>query len=84
VTVRDFGTGFDRQDAVKARGLGLISMKERLHLVGGDLSIESQPLLGTAIHARVALRPRSIGTFTGHTGHDFVDSGTIKKHDKQG
>jgi signal transduction histidine kinase len=62
LTVRDFGTGFDLQDAVKGRGLGLTSMKERLNLVGGDLSIESQPLLGTTIHARVALRPRAIST----------------------
>jgi signal transduction histidine kinase len=82
LTVRDFGTGFDLQDAVKGRGLGLISMKERLKLVGGDLSIESQPLLGTAIHARVALRLRSIGTFPGQTDHGLVDSGTFKKRDK--
>jgi signal transduction histidine kinase len=82
LTVRDFGTGFDLQDAVKGRGLGLVSMKERLNLVGGDLSIESQHLLGTTIHARVALRPRSIGTFPGQTDHDVVDSGTIKKRDK--
>jgi len=82
LTVRDFGTGFDLRDAVKGRGIGLISMKERLNLVGGDLSIESQPLLGTAIHARVALRPRSIGTFPGQTDHDLVDSATIEKRDK--
>jgi signal transduction histidine kinase len=82
LTVRDFGTGFDPQDALKGRGLGLVSMKERLNLVGGELSIESQPVLGTAIHARVALRPRSISTFPGHTDHDVVDTSTIKKSHK--
>ena len=82
LTVRDFGTGFDLHDAVKGRGLGLISMKERLNLVGGNLSIESQPLLGTAIHAHVAFRPRSIGTFPAQTDHDVMESGTIKKRDK--
>jgi signal transduction histidine kinase len=63
LTVRDFGTGFDCKEAVKGRGLGLISMKERLNLVGGELSIESQPQLGTTIHARVPLGPRWKGTF---------------------
>jgi len=50
--IRDHGIGFD-PDAVKGNGVGLISMKERLKSVGGDLSIESQPQLGTTIHARV-------------------------------
>jgi signal transduction histidine kinase len=35
-----------------------ISMKERLELVGGQLSIESQPQHGTTIQARVALSSR--------------------------
>jgi signal transduction histidine kinase len=58
LTVRDLGTGFDPEGAVKGSGLGLISMKERMKLVGGELSIESQPQLGTTIYARVALSPR--------------------------
>lgn len=57
LTVRDLGIGFDPADAMKGPGLGLTSMKERLKLVGGELSIESQPQLGTTIHARVALLP---------------------------
>ena len=55
LTVRDLGIGFDLKDSVKGRGIGLISMKERLELVGGQLSIESQPQHGTTIQARVAL-----------------------------
>jgi signal transduction histidine kinase len=58
LTVRDFGTGFDPKNGVEDRGLGLISMKERLNLVGGELSIDSQPKLGTSIHARVPLGAR--------------------------
>ena len=57
LTVRDLGTGFDFEGAAKGSGLGLISMKERMKLVGGELSIESQPQLGTTIYARVALSP---------------------------
>jgi PAS domain S-box-containing protein len=53
LTVRDSGIGFDPAEAMKGRGLGLISMKERLKLVNGELFIESQARLGTTVHARV-------------------------------
>jgi len=53
LTVKDSGTGFDREAAMKSTGLGLTSMQERLRLVGGALSIESQPRRGTTIYARV-------------------------------
>ena len=59
LTVKDSGAGFDREAAKKSRGLGLISMEERLKLVEGMLSIESQPKSGTTIHARVPLRSGS-------------------------
>jgi signal transduction histidine kinase len=55
LTVRDSGVGFDREAARKSRGLGLISMEERMKLLKGTLSIESQPQRGTTIHARVPL-----------------------------
>jgi PAS domain S-box-containing protein len=53
LTVRDSGLGFDREAAKESRGLGLTSMEERLKLVKGTFSIESQPKHGTTIHARV-------------------------------
>ena len=56
LTVEDFGLGFDVERAQLSRGLGLISMEERLKLVDGELSIESKPQLGTTIHARVPLK----------------------------
>ena len=55
LTVRDSGAGFDPEQARKGRGLGLISMEERLKLLKGTLSIESQPMRGTTIHARLPL-----------------------------
>ena len=55
LTVSDSGAGFDSEAAKEGRGLGLISMEERLKLVKGTLSIESQPKRGTTIHARVPL-----------------------------
>jgi len=51
--VQDSGVGFDSEAAKKSRGLGLISMQERVKLVKGTLLIESQPKRGTTIHARV-------------------------------
>ncbi len=51
LAVDDSGIGFDLGEAIKGKGLGLLSMKERLKLVGGELSIESQPGKGTTIQA---------------------------------
>jgi PAS domain S-box-containing protein len=55
LTITDCGVGFDSQAAMSQRGVGLISMQERLHLVGGKLSIESQLGAGTTVLARVPL-----------------------------
>ena len=53
LTVRDAGTGFDTKNTKEGQGLGLTSMQERITLVNGDLSIDSRPMRGTVIHARV-------------------------------
>jgi len=58
LTVHDSGIGFDPIEALKGLGLGLVGMKERLNLVGGELSIQSQPGTGTTIHACAPLVPR--------------------------
>jgi PAS domain S-box-containing protein len=55
LTVRDSGAGFDREAAKMSQGLGLVSMEERLKLVNGTLSIDSQLKRGTTIHARVPI-----------------------------
>jgi len=51
--VRDAGAGFDVEEAKKNRGLGLVSMQERAHLVHGSFSVESKPGKGTTIFAAV-------------------------------
>jgi PAS domain S-box-containing protein len=55
LTVRDSGVGFDPDVVVQRSGLGLTSMKERLKLVDGIVSIDSQANRGTTIQARVPL-----------------------------
>jgi PAS domain S-box-containing protein len=55
LTVHDSGVGFELEEAIKGRGLGLANMQERLRLVNGELSIDSKPLRGTTIRAHVPL-----------------------------
>jgi signal transduction histidine kinase len=53
VRISDSGKGFD-VDSPKARtGLGLVSMKERLRPLGGELTIKSQLRNGTTIEAHI-------------------------------
>jgi PAS domain S-box-containing protein len=59
--VSDAGAGFDVEAAKGNRGLGLVSMQERVHLVHGTLSVESQPGKGTKILAVVPLLDEDTG-----------------------
>jgi PAS domain S-box-containing protein len=52
LTVKDFGVGFDL--AAQSRGIGLITMRERLRFCGGVLSVKAAPNEGTEITAEVA------------------------------
>jgi PAS domain S-box-containing protein len=51
LSVQDSGAGFDPEEALRGRGLGLTSMNERVRVVGGHLSIQSQLGHGTTIRA---------------------------------
>jgi signal transduction histidine kinase len=53
--ISDSGVGFDPASADGQRGLGLISMRERLRLVGGSMTLDSGPSRGTRIEAAVPL-----------------------------
>jgi PAS domain S-box-containing protein len=53
--VSDSGVGFDINSLQGKGGLGLVSMRERLRLVGGKLSIRSHPSQGTQIEVQVPL-----------------------------
>ena len=55
LVVRDEGSGFDPAATKENRGIGLITMQERVSLVDGDLRIESQPGSGTTVHARAPI-----------------------------
>ena len=55
LTIADDGVGFD-VEAAWGKGLGLISMSERLEAIGGTLEIRSQPGAGTRLDVRVPFR----------------------------
>jgi PAS domain S-box-containing protein len=50
--VCDDGTGFDFHHLKRGAGLGLISMRERIHLIGGSFTIDSEVGIGTSVRAR--------------------------------
>jgi len=73
--VSDRGAGFDLETASKrSPGIGLVSMRERIQLVCGELSIQSARQRGTRIHARVPLnRPTEAEPrLTGRRSGDHV------------
>jgi PAS domain S-box-containing protein len=53
--IHDDGVGFDVEGARLAAGLGLISMRERVHLIGGEFEIWSRPGQGTGVTARAPI-----------------------------
>jgi signal transduction histidine kinase len=53
MVVKDFGGGFEI--AAAATGLGLATMKERLHTIGGAFSVVSKPSEGTTISAEAPI-----------------------------
>jgi len=56
LTVADRGVGFDQETATTGAGLGLISMRERLQLVHGELFVNSKQGEGTTVTARIPLK----------------------------
>jgi len=59
LTIRDLGKGFDVEAVKQGKGLGLISMRERVRLVSGTIAIDSKRMGGTTIHVRVPLGSNS-------------------------
>lgn len=65
--IEDDGIGFDLSslfihapDARDRRGLGILGMKERALLIGGEMEICSQPDTGTKIGIRIPLKPAEV------------------------
>jgi len=58
ITVTDWGVGFQGTPGeTPGRGLGLLSMRERARLLGGECVIERGPERGTRVRVRLPLGP---------------------------
>jgi signal transduction histidine kinase len=55
LSIEDQGVGFDTTRLKLKPGLGIVSMRERLRLVGGEVTVESKPSKGTRLDVRVPL-----------------------------
>ena len=58
LSVSDNGCGYDPRSERIRKGLGFISMRERLRLVDGHMHIDSRPLRGTRVEVSVPLTPK--------------------------
>ncbi|MDF3059256.1 MAG: response regulator receiver sensor signal transduction histidine kinase [Rariglobus sp.] len=58
LTVADNGRGITEEEMTNTRSIGLIGMRERAALVGGDIGFQSAPGKGTTVTVRIPL-PRS-------------------------
>jgi PAS domain S-box-containing protein len=67
--ISDAGLGFNPEQVQEKAGLGLVSMRERLRLVGGQLSIVSEPFRGTQVCVQVPLTDRSVPEENGSASH---------------
>lgn len=57
--IKDDGKAFDVNKTLRDRGnlrLGIVGMKERIEMVGGNLSIESIPGIGTTLLTKIPLQ----------------------------
>ena len=61
LNISDNGVGFDVVQSRLAAGIGLISMRERVHMAGGEFTVYSSPGEGAKISARVPLAARTMG-----------------------
>ena len=59
IRVRDNGRGFSASDPRKPKTLGLMGLRERASLLGGEIRIESEPGLGTTIEVTIPLASKA-------------------------
>lgn len=56
LAVQDNGIGFRTDDPRKPQSLGLVGLRERAHLLRGEVDITSEAGVGTRVHARIPLK----------------------------
>jgi signal transduction histidine kinase len=64
LTIKDNGKSFQAQRVMSSKRntrLGLIGMRERLEMVGGNFSVESAPGQGTTVRAQIPVSKARAG-----------------------
>jgi signal transduction histidine kinase len=56
LSIRDFGSGLPSVKKGTEPGLGLIAMRERASIIGGQLRVDSVPAVGTTVSVEVPFR----------------------------
>jgi signal transduction histidine kinase len=56
LTVADNGRGISEEEIANTRSIGLVGMRERAMLIGGDVTLTGAPGKGTTVTARAPLR----------------------------
>jgi signal transduction histidine kinase len=77
--IKDDGKSFDVERLLHSKGngrLGLLGMRERLEMVGGNLVVESSPGKGTAVQAQLPLDKARAG---GGGSENFANAGRANK-----
>lgn len=57
LTVSDNGRGISEEEISNTRSIGIVGMRERAMLIGGDVTLQGAPGKGTTVTARAPLRP---------------------------
>lgn len=60
LSISDQGCGFEMSPETLKRGLGFTSMRERVMIVGGAISVHSAPRVGTSVEAIIPLQRRNV------------------------
>lgn len=56
LSVQDDGAGFDTSGPRKPQSLGLVGLRERAHLLQGQVHVQSNPGAGTRVEARIPIK----------------------------
>jgi signal transduction histidine kinase len=57
--VEDNGRGISSKRTARSKGLGLVSMRERVELAGGTFRISSFPGRGTKVRVKIPIEARN-------------------------
>lgn len=67
--IRDNGKGITAEQLVASKSFGILGIQERVHALGGELSISGAPDQGTIVHVSLPLGPKeNLGDKNTHLG----------------